>query len=74
MNRVKKYNMAEKVNSVDENEIYEQKFQRTLCTFLDENFPEDLRNVRQCLELMEKKRNSLEKQVGFKNGLFILQV
>ena len=53
------------MNSEQENVVLEEKLQRRLCSFLDENFPEDLSNVRQCLERMEIERNALEKQVAF---------
>ncbi|CAB4002313.1 RAD50-interacting 1-like, partial [Paramuricea clavata] len=56
--------MAAKMNSEQENVILEKKLQRKLCSFLDENFPEDLSNVRQCLEKMEKERDALEKQLA----------
>ena len=57
--------MAAKMNSEQENVVLEEKLQQKLGSFLDENFPEDLSNVRQCLQRMEKERNALEKQVAF---------
>jgi hypothetical protein len=66
--------MAAKMNSEQENVILEEKLQRKLCSFLDENFPEDLSNVRQCLEKMEKERDALEKQVEFFKELFIFLI
>jgi hypothetical protein len=54
------------VNNEQKNVVLEEKLQRRLCSFLDEHFPEDLSNVRQCLERMEKERNALEKQVALK--------
>ena len=56
--------MAAKMNSEKKNDIFEEKLQRKLCSFLDRNFPNDLANVRKCLERMEKEKNVLEKQVG----------
>ncbi len=51
--------------SEQENVVLEEKLQGKLCSFLDENFSEDLSNVRQCLERKENERNALEKQVPF---------
>ena len=55
--------MAAKTNSEENNTRFEKKLQRRLCSFLDQNCPNDLSNVSQCLERMEKERNALEKQV-----------
>lgn len=57
--------MAAQMSSfeMEESVLFEDKLQQKLCSFLDENFSEDLSNVRHCLERIEKQRNVLENQV-----------
>ncbi|XP_028395357.1 RAD50-interacting protein 1-like [Dendronephthya gigantea] len=58
--------MAAQMSSskMEESVVFEEKLQQKLCSFLDENFPEDLSNVKHCLERMERQRNALEKQLA----------
>ena len=57
--------MAAEKNNMDdeENVVLGEKLEQKLCSFLDENVSDDLSNVKQCLERLEKERIALEKQV-----------
>ena len=58
--------MADEI-TVDSGSISREQLDTKLCSFLDENFHEDLSNVRQCLERMKQEKSELEKQVKTSN-------